>query len=479
MIDELTRKTVAELSAAIAAGDVSPRELADAALARIGDTTALNAFVTVCADEARRDAARLTEELARGARRGPLHGIPIAVKDLTDTAGVRTTYGSSLFRDHVPSADAAPVARLRAAGAIVIGKTNTHEFACGVTTDNPHYGATHNPWRHGHVPGGSSGGSGAAVAAGLVALATGSDTGGSIRVPAALCGVVGLKPTHGRVSLGGTYPMAASCDHVGPLARTARDCALALNVMAGFDRADPWSRRFPDEDFTRDLDRPLRGRRVAIAPGYQPSPLAPSVAANVERAIATVRALGAEIVEVELPTPSDVLFNTGAVLWVETYAHHARQLAEHPDAYGADVRAQLEFAKGFDSAALIDAQHARERIARDVELAVTDAADALLLPTTPIEAPMIGAEHVEVDGMQMPIVLVLAAYTMLHNITRLPTVAVPAGLGAGGLPTSVQITTAGGQEALALNIAHQLEQALWPVAQRWRDFDRVAATPSA
>ncbi len=478
MADELHRKSVAELSAAIAAGTLSPRELTDALLARIEHVNpALNAFVTVCADEARREAARLTEELARGRRRSPLHGIPLAVKDLTDTAGIRTTYGSSLFRDHVPEADAEPVARLRRAGAVILGKANTHEFACGATTTNPHYGATHNPWHHGHVPGGSSGGSAAAVGAGLAPFATGSDTGGSIRIPSALCGVVGLKPTHGRVSIRGTYPMAASCDHVGPIARTARDCAMALNAMAGFDPADPWSRRFPDEDFTRELERPLRGRKIALAPGFHPAPLASAVAANLERAAATLRELGAEIVTVELPSADEVM-NVAMAIWAETYAQHAQQLAAHGDAYGADVRANLEIGRVVDVATLVEAQHGRERLARALELVVTDEADALLLPTTPIAAPPIGADFVDLDGQPMPVTFLLATYTLLHNLTRLPTIAVPAGLD-GGLPTSVQLTTAPGREALALNVAHQLEQVLWPVEQRWRDLDRVAAPARA
>jgi aspartyl-tRNA(Asn)/glutamyl-tRNA(Gln) amidotransferase subunit A len=475
----LHRKSVAELSAAIATGALSPRELTDALLARIErENPSLNAFVTVCAEEARRDADRLTDELARGRSRGPLHGIPIAVKDLMDTEGVRTTYGSSLFREHVPTADAEPITRLRAAGAIVLGKANTHEFACGATTTNPHYGATHNPWRHGYVPGGSSGGSAAALAAGLAPLATGSDTGGSIRMPSALCGVVGLKPTHGRVSLRGTYPMAASCDHVGPMARTTRDCALAMNVMGGFDAADPWSRRFPAEDFTRDLERPLRGRKIAIAPGYVPGTVASGVAANLERAAATLRELGAEIIPATLPS-FDELIVVATFVWVETYAQHAQQLAAHPEAYGADVRAALEMGKGFDTVALVQAQHARERLARAVELAVTDTADALLMPTTPIEAPAIGDEYVTVNGETFPILLLLPGYTLLNNLSRLPTISVPSGLGDTGLPTGVQITTAAGREALALNLAHQLEEALWPMEQRWRDFDRVAAPARA
>jgi len=479
MGDDLHRKSVAELAAEIASGALSPRELTDALLARIERVNPeVNAYVTVCAEEARREAKRLTEELAGGWPRSPLHGIPFAVKDLMDTAGVRTTYGSSLFREHVPTADAEPVARLRAAGGIMIGKVNTHEFACGATTTNPHYGATQNPWRHGYVPGGSSGGSGAAVGGGLAPYATGSDTGGSIRIPAALCGVVGLKPTHGRVSIRGTYPMAESCDHVGPIARTTRDCALALNAMAAYDAADPWSRRFPEEDFTRDLERPLRGRKIAIAPAFVSAPLSPGVAANLERAVATLRRLGAEIVTVTLP-PADEVLAVATFIWAETYVQHAHQLAESPEAYGVDVRANLEIGKAVDVVTMGQAQHGRERVARAIETVLTDEADVLLLPTTPIEAPAIGDELADVNGTVLPITFLLAAYTLVHNLSRLPTIAVPSGLGARDLPTSVQLTAAAGREALVLNVAHQLEQALWPIEQRWRDLDRVAAPARA
>ncbi len=464
----LHRRSVAELSTLIAAREASSREIVDAFLAHIAERNpALNAFVTVCADEARREAGRLDDELARGRKRGPLHGIPFAVKDLTDTAGTRTTYGSALFREHVPVADAPPVALLRAAGGIMLGKVNTHEFACGVTTNNPHYGATHNPWRRGVIPGGSSGGSAAAVAGGLTPLATGSDTGGSIRAPSAACGCVGLKPTHGRVSLRGTYPMALSMDHVGPIARTARDCALALNVMAAFDPDDPWSRRFPSEDFTRELERPLAGRRVAIAPGYRPLPLSPTMEAAFATAVRALRELGAEVVEIELPAIYEVLGAAGTVLWAETYTQHAEQFARHRDAYGADLREQFDLAVGITAPELIRAQHERERVAGVVERLLCERAEALMVPTIPTEAAAIGAEKVEVGGMEIPTIVAFASYTLFHNFVRLPTVAIPVGLGAAGLPTSVQITAAAGRDATALNVAHQLEQALWPHESRW------------
>jgi aspartyl-tRNA(Asn)/glutamyl-tRNA(Gln) amidotransferase subunit A len=471
MATELHRQTVARLAELIATRKVSPREVLETFLARIEKhNPALNALVTLCPDQARREADVLTRELEHGQSRGPLHGIPIAVKDLSDTVGLRTTYGSILYKDHVPDADAFPVARLRAAGAVIVGKSNTHEFACGTSTNNPHYGATHNPWRHGHVPGGSSGGSGAAVAAGLVPLATGSDTGGSIRIPSAACGCVGIKPTHGRVSLRGTHPMASSLDHVGALARTARDCAIALNTMAGFDVDDPWSRRFPQEDFTRELGASLSGRKIGIAPGYRPIGIEPAVQENLERAVVALRDMHVEIVEVELPSASRVSAAFGPLVMGETFAVHDWQYAQHRDRYGRDVQLQLDFGATVPMAQLVRAQYAREDIARALERLVTERVDALLMPTLAIEAPPIGRESLAMDGDTISTMIALASYTFLHNLVRLPTVAVPTGRGATGLPTSVQITTASGAEALALGFAHQLEEAVWPEQERWPEL---------
>lgn len=468
MSEPLHRKTLAELSRLISSRAVSPREVVEHFLARIeAENGRLNAFVTVCPEEALRVADELTEELARGRCRGPLHGIPVAIKDLTDTAGLRTTYGSSLFRDHVPQTDATPVALLRAAGAVVVGKTNTHEFALGTTTDNPHYGATHNPWRPGHVPGGSSGGSGSAVAAGLVPLATGSDTGGSIRIPAAACGCVGFKPTHGRVSLHGTFPLASSLDHVGPLARTTEDCALALNVLAGFDSRDPWSRQLPHEDFAAQLERPLRGLRIAVAPRFRPFPLDEAVENGTKAALRALEELGAEIVEIELPDANEVLGVGSTLLIAEAYAEHAERLVTHRDAYGSDVREQLESGRSIDVVSLVRAQHGRERIAREVDERLRHDADALLLPTMAVTAPPIGAVTASVGGVEGPIALAMAAYTLLHDVTRLPAVAIPTGLAPNGLPTSVQISTADGRDTLALAIGHALERRLWQQERRW------------
>lgn len=460
--------TITGLAGLVAARSVSPLELTKHFLQRIDRLDPrLNAFTTVAAEQALADARRLTDELVRGRSRGPLHGIPIAVKDLTDTAGIRTTYGSCLFADHVPEKDAEPVSRLRAAGAIVLGKTATHEFAFGATTNNPHFGPTRNPWKLDHVPGGSSGGAGAAVAAGLVPLSTGSDTGGSIRIPAAACGCVGIKPTHGRVSLRGTYPLAPSLDHVGPLARSAADCATALQVLAAFDPEDPWSRRFPDENFSAGLDAPLRGVRIGIDRAHRPVPVSQVVLAAVDRALDAARELGAEIVDVSLPDAIAVTLSASMILLAESYTQHREQFERRRAQYGADVREQLDASATVDTGSLVQALHARERLTREVEQLFDSRIDAVLLPTMAVTAPAIAATTVTVDESVLPVAPVMASFTLLADLTRMPAIAVPTGLGDDGLPTSVQIMGPIGCDATVLRVGHALENALWPADLRW------------
>ena len=452
MADSLIEKGLLDLELGIASGEFTPVDLVDAYLAEIERRNEeLNAYVTVTADRAREEARALTEELAKSGPRSPLHGIPFAVKDLMDTEGVRTTYGSALFRDHVPTEDAEPVRRLREAGGIVLGKTNTHEFACGVTTNNPHYGPTHNPVKLDHIPGGSSGGSAAAVAANLAPLATGTDTGGSVRMPAAACGCVGLKPTWGRISLRGTYPMDPTYDHVGPIARSPRDCAIAMNAMAGFDPADPWSpRQIAEEEFTRLLGRKMKGKKIGFAPGFRPVPTQPGVWTNLEKALRAFEDLGCEVLEVALP-PADHVLETGHTLIAAgTALSHAGQYPERRDEYGEDLRPMLEIGATLSGQAVLAAQHARARIKREFERIVTSEVDALVLPTLGIEPPRIGEPTVEVDGQTLDVTIAMAGFTSTHNTTQLPSLSVPTGIGPQGLPTAIQITTGPGQDSLAL-----------------------------
>ncbi len=458
-MNELIKKGLLDLELAIAGGEITPIDLVDAYLGEIETRNEqLNAYVTVTADEARTEAKALTDELAKTGPRGPLHGIPFAVKDLMDTKGVRTTYGSALFRDHVPTEDAEPVRRLREAGAILLGKTNTHEFACGATTNNPHYGPTHNPWKHGHVPGGSSGGSAAAVAAGLAPLATGSDTGGSIRMPAAACGCVGIKPTWGRVSLRGTFPMCTTYDHVGPIARSARDCAIAMNAMAGYDPKDPWSPpQNAEEDFTRLLNRKVKGKKIGYAPGFLPVPVQKAVWENLEKTLRAFEALGCEIVEVELPDAEEVLQVGWTLIATGTAYTHRKLFPGNEDKYGADVRMLLQAGAVSDGLNVIDAQHRRVGLAREFEDVLSSQVNALVLPTIALEAPEIGAETADIEGATLDVTSAMASFTAVHDTTRLPSVSIPSGFGPGGLPTAVQITTGPGQDTLALGLADAVE----------------------
>ena len=293
---ELCGLSVARASYAIQAREISPVELTNAYLHRIDQLNPrINAYITVTAERARADARRATEELTAGRSRGPLHGVPIALKDLYETAGIRTTGGGKIHSDHVPAVDCTAARRLRDAGTVLLGKLNTHEYAYGVTTNNPHYGPTRNPWNLEHIPGGSSGGSGAAIAAGLATATLGTDTGGSIRMPASVCGVVGLKPTYGRVSKAGVLPLSYLFDHAGPLTRTVEDAALLLNAIAGYDPLDPTTVRTPTEDYTAALQGDLRGLRIGVPRAYFYDHLEDGIAGPVEEAISTLRRLGADV----------------------------------------------------------------------------------------------------------------------------------------------------------------------------------------
>ena len=283
---DLNGLTIARATQALRTRALSPLELTDAYLQRIAQQNPrVNAYITVTAERALADARRATDELAAGRTRGPLHGIPVALKDLFDTAGIRTTAGAKIHADHVPAADCTVARRLREAGTILLGKLNTHEYAYGVTTNNPHFGPARNPWDLERIPGGSSGGSGAAIAAGLATVTLGTDTGGSIRMPASVCGVVGLKPTYGRVSKACVFPLSYLFDHVGPLTRTVEDAALVLHVIAGYDPADPTTVRTAVDDYTAVLGGGLRGLRIGVPRPFFFAQLDDEFAATVERAL--------------------------------------------------------------------------------------------------------------------------------------------------------------------------------------------------
>src|SRR5919204_1112030 len=359
---DLCHLPLADVARLLRARAVSPVEVAEAVLARAERLQpALNAFIRIDGEALLLGARQAEEQLDRGDARGPLHGVPISLKDLFDVAGQPTTAGSRILDDHRPSRDATVWARLRGAGALLIGKANLHEFAYGATTVNPHYGATRNPWDTGRIAGGSSGGSAAAVAAGIGYGSLGSDTGGSIRNPAALCGVTGLKPTYGRVSRAGVFPLSWAQDHVGPLARTAYDCALLLDVLAGPDPADPTTLGVEPPRAVEALETArgdLRGMRAGVLADHRANVADPDVGAVFDRAAAELAALGAEVRDVGLPEEPAALDAGLLILMAEAAAVHLPWLRQRPGDYGPDVRARLEAGALVPAVDYIDAPRA-------------------------------------------------------------------------------------------------------------------------
>jgi aspartyl-tRNA(Asn)/glutamyl-tRNA(Gln) amidotransferase subunit A len=454
---ELATLSIARASRALRARELSPVELTELYLARIARLEPrVNAYITVTEERARADARRATEELSKGQARGPLHGIPIALKDLYETAGIRTTGGAKIHAEHVPAQDCTVARLLRDAGTILLGKLNTHEYAYGVTTNNPHFGPTRNPWDLERIPAGSSGGSGAAIAAGLATATTGTDTGGSIRMPASLCGVVGLKPTYGRVSKAGVLPLSYLFDHAGPITRTVEDAALIMNAIAGYDPADATTVRTPVPDFTSELTAGLRGLRVGVPRGYFFARLDDEVADGVERAIAQLRALGADVRDVEIPGVEAGLGAVFALVLAEAQEIHARSLRTRRADFGADVLALLS-APTPDPTVLMQGLRARDALSAAMRT-LLESVDVLVTPTTPIAAARIGQDDVRYGGAEEPILNAMIRCTAPFNATRLPALSLPCGFTRAGLPIGLQIAGRPFDEVTVLRAGHAYEQ---------------------
>ena len=456
--DSLCHSGVHDLSARIRDREISPVEVVDAFLRRIDELNPrLSAYLTLTAQSARDDAKRAESEIMAGRWRGPLHGIPYGAKDIFETAGVRTTHGSSFFSDFVPDRNAEAITRLKDAGAIMLGKTLTHEFAAATTTINPHYGTAHNPWNPERITGGSSGGSAAAVAAGLCAFALGSDTGGSIRQPAALCGIVGFKPTHGRVSLVGVCPNVLTFDHVGPMTSSARDAALVLQALAGHDPRDAMSRDVPVPDYTHDWPLGLRGRRLVLCPDFY---MASEVDAEVDRAfVAAVdvfRALGAKVDTVRFPNGKRLTELFPSISGPEFAEFHRPFFEKNPDGYGASVRERLDWSFRITSDEYVRALRERELLRREVAAFFRDA-DALLLPSMPCAAPPIATLKAKVNGKELPCMWIHRPFQSPHNLTGCPAVSLPMGFDGEGLPLSLQIVGPEWSDGKVLSIADAYE----------------------
>lgn len=468
MADEsLARLTVRELAGKIQKKEVSPLEVTGAVLARIERLNPeINAFTTVVADLACEAAKAAEQEIASGRYRGPLHGIPVGIKDLTNTAGIRTTYGSASWRDHVPTEDAEIVRRLKEAGAIVVGKTATHEVGFGATTNNPFFGPTRNPWRKDRIPGGSSGGSGAALAADMVIAATGNDGGGSIRIPSCFCGVTGVKPTLGLVSRYGLLGPGSSTFAVeGPMGKTVRDCALMLQVMAGIDPRDPFTRPVPIPDYLAALSGGVRGLKVGVSPDLSPTPVDPEVRAGYERALKVLEGAGAEIREVRLPHKDLVLDAILKIFSGEFALWHRVMTLFRPMTYSPDVARWMEPALALTMDDYLKAQLDRERVRYDYAMAFTQV-EVLLAPTQAFPAPQIGQDRISLGGEERDLLEAIIVYTGPANLTGMPALSVPAGFSSEGLPLGVQIIVPHFEEARGLRVAQVLEEALADVHQR-------------
>jgi len=444
---ELAFLPVTELARLLRAKKLSPVELLRAYLERIERLNPrLNAYLTVMAESALREARQAEREIARGKWRGPLHGIPVALKDNIWTRGVRTTAGSKVLADFVPQQDAALVTHLRSAGAVLLGKTHLHEFAYGVTSNNVHYGPARNPYDLERIPGGSSGGSAIAVAAGLCAAAVGTDTGGSIRIPAALCGVVGFKPAFGSVSVDGIVPLCASLDHAGPIARTVEDVALLYEVMR--------------EAVSANLRRTARPVRLGWPRDYFFDRVAPEVTAAVHAARSLLEKRGVKFVPLSLSQVEAANRATLPVALAEAHQYHraAGYFPSRAADYSDDVRGRLEKGSQITAADYLDAREVFRRSTAEFEKCA-EHVDAIVAPTTPIPAPLIREDRVSIDGVEEDVRGALLRFCRPANLWGAPAISIPCGATPEGLPIGLQLIGFAGRESILLLVANLYEQA--------------------
>ena len=458
---ELLRMTISELAPKIESKEVSPVEVTEAALSeadRLQPT--LNSFIAILHDRAMDQAREAESEISRGDYRGPLHGIPIGLKDNLATAGITTTVGSKVLANHVPEEDAEVVTRMKNAGAIIIGKENLEEFAAGATSNNPHFGAVHNPWGLDHMPGGSSGGGGANVAAGVTFASLGTDLGGSVRLPGTFCGVVGLKQSYGRVSQRGLMVTSFNGDHIGPMTRSVADSALVLQVIAGNDPLDPSTVPVPVPDYSAYLERNLRGLKMGIPSNHYFEMLDGEVERAVRGSIAALEELGAELVEVSLPT----MHYFGALrisAMADAVVTHEQFLKSHREDYGPDVLYRTipgqfvlgkDYSKSLKVQCLIQNEYAR----------VMQQVDFLVTPTAPVPAPRIDAKYIKLNGedhrVRGPGSSLISRNTSPMNAVGLPAITVPCGVTEAGLPIGVQFITGPFEEGLLFQVADCYER---------------------
>ena len=419
--------TIEQFGRRLRARELTAVRVTEECLRRIdADNPRLNAFITVMADEARRQAREADQELAAGNDRGPLHGVPISIKDLLDVRGVPTTAASRVREGHVAERDAPAIAHLREAGAVFIGKTNLHEFAFGTTSEDSAFGPVRNPHDPTRSPGGSSGGSAVSVATSMALASIGTDTGGSIRIPAAACGIVGLKAALGEVSIDGVVPLSRTLDHVGPLAQSVTDACLVHHALMGDAAAQP------------PAPMPIHGLRLAVPRTYFCDLLDDDVRARFEEALERLRTAGAHIDDVEIPHASDIAPVYLHIVLGDAAAYHATALEAMPERYTAPVRIRLEMGRYVMAEDYVRALAGREQLKREVDAALAQH-DALILPTLPIPAPTIGANTVQIGAVAEPVRNLMLRLTQPFNVTGHPAISMPSGLTPAGLPCAVQL----------------------------------------
>ena len=452
--------TIREAAARIQRSALSPVELTDALLQRIERVNkTLNAYITVCAQQAREIAQAAETMIRAGYHLGPLHGIPIAIKDNIYTRGIRTTAGSKILGDFVPDEDATVITRLKRAGALIIGKTNMHEFAWGGTSANPHYGFVRNPWDTDRFPAGSSGGSGAAVAARTCFGALGTDTGGSIRLPSSVNGIVGIRPTIGRVSNHNVVPLAWTMDTVSPMTRTVDDCVLMFEVIAGHDPLDEHSSQTPVSDYRAELTRGARGLRVGLIRDYSLTHVQPAVGATIRTALQTLQSLGVEVEEIAMPS---IHGNISAQLTIESCepsTYHQEWLRTRPADYGDDVRTLLELGEMYLATHYLQAQRYRSVLRKEF-LDGFRQVDVFVTPTLPFTATPCGATTVAIEGNREEDMLsAIMQFTGVPSLAGLPALSLPVGFDADGLPVGMQVIGRPFDEATLFRLGHAYQQA--------------------
>jgi len=455
----LENLSISSLAPQIARKEISPVDLVKACLERIErHNEKIKAFITVCAGQALKTARSAEVEIGAGRYRGPLHGIPISLKDLIATEGIRTTAGSKILAGWIPQADATIVKRFKDAGAIILGKANLHEFAYGPTGINPHYGTPQNPWDPGRIPGGSSSGSGASVAHSLCWGSIGTDTGGSVRIPASLMGIVGLKPTYGLVSRQGIVPLAWSLDHAGPLTRSVADAALMLQAIAGYDPQDPTSSSRPIPDYSNSLNGEVKGLKIGLLREYRDQPMEQGVKGAIEAAAKGLEELGVIVEEVSLPRlpyASQAFFLT---ISSEAMAAHRPYMKERAQDYGEDVRLRLGAGQFILATQYLQAQRVRRLLYQDMQ-ALFRRVDLLLTPTVPVTTPSIRDSYIQVGDRSWSVRVLLTQFTRAFNVTGHPALSLPCGLSRAGLPIGMQFIGRPFGEETLLHLGHAYQQA--------------------